>query len=120
MKTEQNLSANQDQLLELCQAAAASIFTYTSNDSERYYEDAYCALRDRPEQDDYPEGLYPWWPFKRELPAELLSTIDEEAECLHLLIVKMLEGLEGQLTGKGVDLKGLHLKDLVKRSDLIY
>lgn len=109
-----------DQLLEICEGAAAAIFT--SINSENYYEDGYLVLSERPEgyEDDYPDDFCPWKPFEHESPDELLAIIDDEANFIYAVFNKTLETIETQLKDKGVNLKGLKLKNLAVRETLIY
>lgn len=106
-----------EQLQEICEAAAAAMFT--SGNSEHFYEDAYRALADRPDDERYPEGIYPWSPFEHETPSELMEIIDGEAEFLFRVFSKTLETIEEQLKEKGIDLQGLKLKELAVRHRLI-
>jgi hypothetical protein len=107
-----------NQLLEICEATAAAIFT--SIDTEDFYNDSYVPLRDRAVEDEYPDEVYPWEVFNHKLPEELLEYIDTEADLLYQVFQKTLATIETQLKDKGVNLKGLKLKDLAVRETLIY
>lgn len=113
------LYEERDQLYEICQGAAAAIFT--SINSENFYEDGYLALSEQLDEneDEFPDDFCAWHPFENESPGELLEIIEDEARFIYAVVSKTLETIEEQLKEKGVNLKGLKLKNLAVRETLI-